>query len=219
MYFGTFLYYNLASDDEWERKMDELAELIKKKIRPIKRAARLKISRQPIAFKDESYKWIRVTPPTAGSESTAATASNHITVLPEACELLSKALSTYSPLHLVAIFGQARKGKSFLMNCLAGSEKLFSVRPTNTPCTNGVDISGYFVSLNDFQQGVSSNTTGVALEDSSDPYVGFVDAEGQGDHGVSYDVSLVCPLLLVVGILLIYIHVAYFSSVVGGYHR
>lgn len=188
MYFGTSLYYNLASDDAWEKKMDELAEMIKKKIRPIKRAAQLKIVRQPFAFKDESYKWIRVTPPlsTANEEEEEAaviTPCNHITVLPEA-------------------FGQARKGKSFLMNCLAGSEKLFNVRPSNTPCTNGIDISGYFVSLKDFQQGLTSNSTPAG--ESSDPYVGFVDAEGQGDRGVSYDVSLVCPLLLVVSVVTVF---------------
>eukprot|EP01036_Dinobryon_divergens_P028374 gene28374-37307_t len=41
-----------------------------------------------------------------------------------------------------------------------------------------------------------------STSDSSDPYVGFVDAEGQGDRGVSYDVSLVCPLLLVANIVI-----------------
>ena len=69
-------------------------------------------------------------------------------------------------------------------------------------CTNGIDISGYFVSLRDFQQGLSSNS--IPAGDSSDPYVGFVDAEGQGDRGVSYDVSLVCPLLLVVSVVTIF---------------
>eukprot|EP01035_Chromulina_nebulosa_P030486 gene30486-40509_t len=61
MYFGTSLYYNLMDG---------------------KRAAQLKIVRQPFAFKDESYKWICVTPPssTANEEEAAVTTpSNHIT--------------------------------------------------------------------------------------------------------------------------------------------
>ena len=34
----------------------------------------------------------------------------------------------YRPLNFVTIFGQARKGKSFLMNLLANEEQLFKVR-------------------------------------------------------------------------------------------
>jgi hypothetical protein len=36
--------------------------------------------------------------------------------------------------NLISIFGAARQGKSFLMNCLAGSSDIFTISNLSTPC-------------------------------------------------------------------------------------
>jgi hypothetical protein len=66
----------------------------------------------------------------------------------------------------------------------------FSPPIANLPCTVGVDISPDFLRLSEF-----------GPLDGEPPreriVVGFLDAEGQGDQGIEYDVHLVAPLLLV----------------------
>src|SRR5690348_293849 len=41
------------------------------------------------------------------------------------------------PCNLISIFGGARQGKSFLMNCLSGTTGLFTISNLSTPCTQG----------------------------------------------------------------------------------
>lgn len=43
--------------------------------------------------------------------------------------------------NIVAIFGRARQGKSFLMNCLAGEREVFKISNEKDSCTQGIDIS------------------------------------------------------------------------------
>ena len=95
-----------------------------------------------------------------------------------------------SPCNLISIFGRARQGKSFLMNCLAGEEQIFKISNEKESCTQGIDISEKWMTVSEF-----SKVDGGALCEG-DAKVGFVDAEGQGDRDVSYDANLVCPILL-----------------------
>lgn len=92
---------------------------------------------------------------------------------------------------IISIFGKARQGKSFLMNCLAGERDIFRVSNEKDPCTQGIDISNKWMKLSDF----STIDSGI-LVCNVDKNVGFVDAEGQGDRDVTYDATLVCPILL-----------------------
>lgn len=95
-----------------------------------------------------------------------------------------------SPCNLISIFGKAREGKSFLMNCLAGEDQIFKISNEKESCTQGIDISNKWMTVTQF----SELHGGTACK--SDTKVGFVDAEGQGDRDVSYDANLVCPILL-----------------------
>eukprot|EP01035_Chromulina_nebulosa_P023582 gene23582-30580_t len=95
-----------------------------------------------------------------------------------------------SECNLISIFGRARQGKSFLMNCLAGHEDIFRISNEKESCTQGIEISDLWLPIKDFSRSdggkpVNGNTK-----------IGFVDAEGQGDKDVSYDASLICPILL-----------------------
>jgi hypothetical protein len=94
--------------------------------------------------------------------------------------------------NLISVFGRARQGKSFLMNCLAGEENVFKVSNYKESCTQGIDISNKWMPLADF----SRVDGGGRLASSNRIEVGFVDAEGQGDKDVSYDANLICPILL-----------------------
>jgi hypothetical protein len=95
-----------------------------------------------------------------------------------------------SPCNLISIFGRARQGKSFLMNCLAGEEQIFKISNEKESCTQGIDISEKWMSVTDFSRVDGGDPC------EGDAKVGFVDAEGQGDRDVSYDANLVCPILL-----------------------
>jgi hypothetical protein len=83
--------------------------------------------------------------------------------------------------NLISIFGAARQGKSFLMNCLAGTTGLFSISNLSTPCTQGIDISKNFATLKAFSEVDGGRPVQGRVK------VGFVDAEGQGDRDVTYD--------------------------------
>jgi hypothetical protein len=98
-----------------------------------------------------------------------------------------------NPCNLISIFGRARQGKSFLMNCLAGEREIFRISNEKESCTQGIDISNKWLNLSEFSKmdrgkAVSGRAEGIK--------VGFVDAEGQGDKDVSYDANLICPILL-----------------------
>jgi hypothetical protein len=95
-----------------------------------------------------------------------------------------------SPLNIISIFGRARQGKSFLMNCLAGEEQIFKISNEKESCTQGIDISDKWMSVTDFSKVYGGSPCEGKLQ------IGFVDAEGQGDRDVAYDANLVCPILL-----------------------
>ena len=98
-----------------------------------------------------------------------------------------------NPTSIISIFGRARQGKSFLMNCLAGEREIFAISNKKDSCTQGIDISSKWLSLEEFSK-IDSDS---ALKAAPAVRVGFVDAEGQGDKDVGYDAELVCPILLV----------------------
>jgi len=117
--------------------------------------------------------------------------------------------------NLIFIFGNARSGKSFMMNCLTGVRGLFRVINSATPCTKGVDISSYVAPYNDLAHAVgqeknlegdnkSPKSGGIgglfkkAFQGRSrkPPLIGFVDVEGQGAEDGMYDTMLALPLLL-----------------------
>ena len=87
------------------------------------------------------------------------------------------------PCNLISIFGGARQGKSFLMNCLSGTTGLFTISNLSTPCTQGIDISQNMTPLKSFSEIDRGRSTGSSIR----MRVGFVDAEGQGDRDVTYD--------------------------------
>ena len=97
-------------------------------------------------------------------------------------------------INLISIFGRARQGKSFLMNCLSGEKELFTVSNKKDSCTQGIDISSKWLTLSDFSK--LDNDSVIKTSSESECFVGFVDAEGQGDRDVTYDSELVCPILL-----------------------
>ena len=70
------------------------------------------------------------------------------------------------PLNFLMICGPARKGKSFLMNMLAGLEShstLFPVSGQNVACTSGVDISPSIVPLSRVTSTAASPVSFAAL--------------------------------------------------------
>eukprot|EP00639_Heterosigma_akashiwo_P022768 CAMPEP_0206402984 /NCGR_PEP_ID=MMETSP0294-20121207/27361_1 /ASSEMBLY_ACC=CAM_ASM_000327 /TAXON_ID=39354 /ORGANISM="Heterosigma akashiwo, Strain CCMP2393" /LENGTH=180 /DNA_ID=CAMNT_0053860321 /DNA_START=18 /DNA_END=556 /DNA_ORIENTATION=+ len=132
-----------------------------------------------------AYKWIKM----ANSDSPIMEVDQKV-----ADEVLTP-LGPDTNLNLISIFGAARQGKSFLMNLLSGQENIFQISNNQDPCTQGIDISGNFVSLKDFAS-VDSPADGAAIDTSKGMQVGFVDAEGQGDRDAEYDARLVSPALL-----------------------
>jgi hypothetical protein len=109
--------------------------------------------------------------------------------------------------NLISIFGRARQGKSFLVNCLSGESSLFKVSNYQESCTQGIDISNKWMALSDFSSvdnNAKARTATVTKKPSSSSstasgeeiHIGFVDAEGQGDKDVNYDANLICPILL-----------------------
>ena len=129
-------------------------------------------------------------------------------------------------MNLVFIFGNCRSGKSFMMNCLAGTRGVFDVVNTADPCTVGVDVSNHFVALptllrraerlaalDDKSSSTSSSSSlplpppsssnlASAKKSEDRTLVGFVDVEGQGAQDNLYDTKLALPLLLTSKIVL-----------------
>mmetsp|Transcript_54966 Transcript_54966/g.103046 ORF Transcript_54966/g.103046 Transcript_54966/m.103046 type:complete len:211 (-) Transcript_54966:421-1053(-) len=100
-------------------------------------------------------------------------------------------------LGLIAIFGSARQGKSFLMNKLAGGSGCgFRVSNKQDPCTVGVDLCANTVPLKTFCAVEDSASSSLKARVPPDMRVGFVDAEGQGDRDSAYDARIACPVLL-----------------------
>lgn len=127
---------------------------------------------------------------------------------PEGVMVADEALTAFSdrllahtnePLNLVTIWGPARTGKSFFMNCLARADNLFRVSGEMEPCTIGADMSTTMLGLSEFahEQGALAHREADASESTAPPAIGFVDVEGQGDRDISYEVLLATPLLLI----------------------
>ena len=99
------------------------------------------------------------------------------------------------PLNLISVMGPARSGKSTLMNLLAGCKvtELFPTSPGMETFTKGIFIPTRMLSLPEF-----SALEGDPPVQSSDSNikVTFVDTEGQGALGTSYDMSLFSPVLI-----------------------
>ncbi len=57
-----------------------------------------------------------------------------------------------TPCNLISIFGRARQGKSFMMNCLANEREVFRVSNEKESCTQGIDISNKWMSWKDFSE-------------------------------------------------------------------
>lgn len=109
-----------------------------------------------------------------------------------------KVLSKMDPekkANLMFIFGNARSGKSFMMNCLAGTRGLFQVINSSIPCTKGVDISNFTNPHKNLAAHVNGYSD-VKVTGKDDTLCGFVDVEGQGDKDGTYDTILALPLLV-----------------------
>lgn len=101
-----------------------------------------------------------------------------------------------SPINLISIFGRARQGKSFMMNCLSGEREVFRVSNEKDSCTQGIDVSSKFIGIREFSRIDGGTQLDTSSEVTSSIKIGFLDAEGQGDRDISYDSRLACPALL-----------------------
>ena len=101
-----------------------------------------------------------------------------------ATELLE---SETGSVNCVAICGEVRTGKSYLMNALSRASDLFGVDHNIHSFTTGVDIAPRFYSLSEVDGAVPADA----------PRLLFCDCEGQDNHNMSFDLKLVTPLLLV----------------------
>ena len=119
----------------------------------------------------------------------------HMAPAPAAARHLA-ALDKGAPLNLIAVFGAARQGKSFLMNELAGGSAGFRVSNKSDPCTVGVDLASKLMPLSEFTGGEANRAGAGAGADGGRIQIGFVDAEGQGDRDQSYDAKIATPILL-----------------------
>jgi hypothetical protein len=154
-----------------------------------------------------SQKWIstRLEDNMKRSSSSSSAAEDGRLVLHDIKPLFQPVWNTRT--NLISIFGRARQGKSFLMNCLSGESSLFKVSNYQESCTQGIDISNKWMALSDFSSvdnNAKARTATVTNKPSSSSstasgeeiHIGFVDAEGQGDKDVNYDANLICPILL-----------------------
>lgn len=132
---------------------------------------------------DASVKWV-------------ATESGRLRVADEARDMLAN-VNNGQPLGIVTVVGSARQGKSFLMNALTGSDTTFCVSPEVLPCTAGADLSPNLMPLCKFISLGSKYPRVPRVTSSSDPMIGFVDMEGQGDRSAESDVRLATPFLLI----------------------
>jgi hypothetical protein len=99
------------------------------------------------------------------------------------------------PLNFVMILGAARGGKSTLMSLMCGKPGLFASSSGGDSFTKGIHMANYFLDLELFSRVDNGAPVRPATEERV--LVGFVDAEGQGDRGVEYDLKLIAaPMLL-----------------------
>ena len=92
----------------------------------------------------------------------------------------------------VAICGEVRTGKSYLLNALARGSSLFGVDHNIHSFTTGVDIAPRFYPLSEVDSAAAADA----------PRLLFCDCEGQDNHNMSFDLKLVTPLLLVAKVVI-----------------
>lgn len=132
-----------------------------------------------------------------GSSVKWATAeSGSLRVAEEARDVLVN-VDNGQPLGIVTVVGNARQGKSFLMNALTDSDTAFRVSPEVRPCTAGADLSPHLMPLSKFTSLGRNDLRVPRVISSSEPMIGFVDMEGQGDRSPERDVRLATPFLLI----------------------
>lgn len=131
----------------------------------------------------QAVKWLGMGP----SSDDAGRSSDRMFVAEAAATEVLQPLGDQQ-INLISIFGAARQGKSFLMNLLADQQDLFKISNLREPCTQGVDLSGHFISLEAF----SALNGCPAVTQSKQLQIGFVDAEGQGDRDITCTLSACC---------------------------
>lgn len=112
----------------------------------------------------------------------------------EALEVL-KEVDPSKLLNVVTVLGPARKGKSFLMNALAGRNDVFPVSPAVVPCTAGADLSPILMPLPSFAQ-LGRDEFDRSARAPVSPTIAFVDLEGQGDKSIEHGVRLATTFLV-----------------------
>lgn len=121
--------------------------------------------------------------------------TNEFSVTPEATKFL-ESFGEEDNFNIIFIFGNARSGKSFLMNQIitgAGGNGKFKVMNQAQPCTKGIDLSRFVIDQREFG---SDGDTPQDIEGAK-TRLAFVDVEGQGaDQDEKYDTLLALPLLL-----------------------
>mmetsp|Transcript_46774 Transcript_46774/g.92036 ORF Transcript_46774/g.92036 Transcript_46774/m.92036 type:complete len:605 (+) Transcript_46774:76-1890(+) len=125
----------------------------------------------------------------------------NLSVVEEGGKLLDK-LPKDKNANLLFIFGNARSGKSFMMNCLTGTRGMFKVINSSVPCTRGVDISSHIKTHSELADHVNSFSPEEKVEGVKDMQLGFVDVEGQGAEDGTYDTMLALPLLVMSKVVL-----------------
>jgi hypothetical protein len=121
-----------------------------------------------------SYKWI--------STNSVSGSGRQLIVNQEAANRVFGRLRGQD-LNFISVFGRARQGKSFLMNCLSGELELFRVSNEKDSCTQGIDMSDKWIDLRDF----SRIDDGLGTSGRGNIKVGFIDAEGIYPMKVYFD--------------------------------
>lgn len=98
------------------------------------------------------------------------------------------------PINAVAICGNARGGKSFLMNQLLGQDDVFPTSSAVAVCTRGANISPFVQSLSDFRSGSERQTS---RGSGREPAIALIDTEGQGDMTRDHDVRLAAAIFVI----------------------
>lgn len=139
-----------------------------------------------------AMRWLEMLLPDSG-EVKAGLAAYSLRVIEDPTNKVVRMVT--DPLNLISVMGPARSGKSTLMNLLAGCQvtELFPTYPGMETFTKGIYVPTRMLSLPEF-----SALEGDPPVQSSDANikVTFVDTEGQGAIGTSYDMSLFSPALI-----------------------
>jgi hypothetical protein len=136
---------------------------------------------------------VRPGPSSSAVHAADARAINWFTLRSASLEISDASVAVFSQaasaaVNVVAVCGELRTGKSYLLNALSGS-RVFGVSAAPTPCTKGVEMSP-----------ILFEATELPL---ARPKVVYADMEGHGDKGMAYDMHLITPLLLISKIVIL----------------